>query len=692
MLLMLPMLIWIPPVSAQPEEPTWQMYRPKLDPHDSLHIDETVHNANTNDEASVGIGVHVWDYVEDWSWDPYNGRDGVCFRVALTANTRKGITYDCGGPYTYVEWINAVEPVPGVTGDNSGAWLDITLPYGVRFYGGPGYECHSAEYNEVWVCSNGFLSFDSEFADPPNIDEFPEPNEPNSLLAVHWADLLIDDQAEVTYYGDSDKFVVCWKNVLNENNGKRQTFEVIIENDRLFPRGQNLIKFLYKDVTWEDSGAIVCIEDQEGYKGTFGSYASNGEKLEFRSYKNSAEIKRLKIKIEKSDPNALIDIDEDPDRLRGINVMLDNDNLDENLLYEGAVNDALTLLMSSAIAVLLGSNAAGIIVEVSFITLEAVASYAKEFSPFKREEADIEDAGTNDTEAHVYVKAEGDLGWPVDAAVGAQVHWVFTDDNNEDHSIRITAELEYTYYDTNGVSYNGEISTSVNLKMEIGHALTISAGSGGTTDPPPGSYVYHKGTSVTVTASAYSGYTFDYWLLDGATVYGNPITVTMDADHTLKACFHYSGGGGGGGCPILYIYDGTEYFCEGLLDIHNPEGVDVIYDYSLVSTPQRVHGAYLMRLTEHPKTHSYIDQVKLYAILEDGIAIELPLIRAWHSEDGNVLPMLLYSDEWKADSLGADRNDGTSQSIDLKFAALSPNLEIRGFIFQIEGNNPEFKP
>jgi len=142
----------------------------------------------------------------------------------------------------------------------------------------------------------------------------------------------------------------------------------------------------------------------------------------------------------------------------------------------------------------------------------------------------------------------------------------------------------------------------------------------------------------------------------------------------------------GGGCPILYVWNGTDYFEEGLLDIHNPDGVDVVYNHTLVTKPQRVKGAYLMRLTEHPKTHSYIDQVKLYVVLEDETIIQLPLIWAWHSENGIVLPQLLFSDDWKTDTLGADWNNGVSQSIDLKFASLSPNLEIVGFVFQIEGN------
>jgi hypothetical protein len=145
--------------------------------------------------------------------------------------------------------------------------------------------------------------------------------------------------------------------------------------------------------------------------------------------------------------------------------------------------------------------------------------------------------------------------------------------------------------------------------------------------------------------------------------------------------------GGGGGCPILYVWNGEEYFCEGLLDIHNPEGTDVIYSHTLVTMPERVHGAYLFRLVEHPQTISHIDQVKLYAILKDKSLLELPLIYAWHSEYGNVLPQLLFSDDWRVDEYGANWNNGTSQSIDLKFAALSPNIEIMGFIFQIEGYN-----
>jgi hypothetical protein len=71
------------------------------------------------------------------------------------------------------------------------------------------------------------------------------------------------------------------------------------------------------------------------------------------------------------------------------------------------------------------------------------------------------------------------------------------------------------------------------------YTLTITAATGGTTSPAPGSYSYTEGASVTVTAIPDPGYKFANWLLDGAANTENPITITMDTDHTLEAVFEY---------------------------------------------------------------------------------------------------------------------------------------------------------
>jgi len=67
--------------------------------------------------------------------------------------------------------------------------------------------------------------------------------------------------------------------------------------------------------------------------------------------------------------------------------------------------------------------------------------------------------------------------------------------------------------------------------------LTVASTDTGTTIPPPGTYNYQAEFSLNVTAFPNSGYSFDYWLLDGEERKENPITIIMNANHTLKAFF-----------------------------------------------------------------------------------------------------------------------------------------------------------
>jgi len=144
----------------------------------------------------------------------------------------------------------------------------------------------------------------------------------------------------------------------------------------------------------------------------------------------------------------------------------------------------------------------------------------------------------------------------------------------------------------------------------------------------------------------------------------------------------------GGGCPILSVYDGTQYVSEGLLDIH--AFADVIRWHQVTTTPAPVDHRYNLRLTEHPQTISHIDTVRLIAVLEGGRLLTLPLVSAMHSARGNVLSELLRSDDVRVDELGADHNNGNSEFIDLQFVA-PPGLQIVGYWFVIEGYNRMIK-
>jgi hypothetical protein len=72
--------------------------------------------------------------------------------------------------------------------------------------------------------------------------------------------------------------------------------------------------------------------------------------------------------------------------------------------------------------------------------------------------------------------------------------------------------------------------------------LYLSAGEGGTTKPPPGTYRLRLGQKITLQAVPNEGYTYGTWTVDGADWGHVPqITVTMDTDH-IVICTFWKGG------------------------------------------------------------------------------------------------------------------------------------------------------
>lgn len=214
-------------------------------------------------------------------------------------------------------------------------------------------------------------------------------------------------------------------------------------------------------------------------------------------------------------------------------------------------------------------------------------------------------------------------------------------------------------YSTITATQSGQVIVEVGTDSNGRYAIALS----------PGTYIVR---------ASYSGY---YEI-------GQSVTVSDGVSTTLNFQLPRIIEGPGAGCPLLYAWDGSELVEEGLLNIHNADGVDVTYEHVLTTVPEPADGAYEFRLVEHPQTISEIDQVQLHAVLEDGTLRELHLMSAWHSEYGNVLNLLLNSDDRRAEEIGADHNGGTSQSMDLKLTALGPNANAVGFIFTIEGYNP----
>jgi len=648
---------------------------------------ETIGSSKTDGVASIVVGVGISDYIENTETIPY---DELRLRITTSANTRMGVQYEVWEEDYNYDWCDVSEPT-GITGDNDGAWLDIGFTF--LYYG--------VEYERVWVCSNGFLTLNKTSTNA-NSQSIPSTNEPNPVIAVFWRDLHPEWGGSITYgrdvyFNGGYYFVVSWNNV-PDNSGTPQTFQVLIQHRQGWGSSDfhNGIFFQYKSIT-KSYSTTVGTEDQVGNKGAPYNYNNlhNQACLGFDYFIAGYRLERLKIKLTKSDSYARIGVEEDD--TGGCNIKLKD--------YTNPYGDDFTFAIKTAAGLLLWK--AGIIWKGVLITAEAAGVLANDISPVKSEYT--QDAWEGDPEAWAYgdcIVENRSIIYcrPFDSTLATTISWKFTDANNRDHDLTVTAEAWYKDL-TNDNLYI--ISTSSTLNMYINSPPNTPSKPSGPYWYIEADWYYDYSTSTTDPDGDDVKYQFDWG--DGWTTttgyYSSGETVTRTHRWSSKGTYYvkvraydhddWSGWSpslkvivtSGTGCPVLSVYDGTEYVEEGLLDIHNPEGMDVVYEHSLAVTPQRVDGAYLFRLTEHPKTHSYIDQVKLYAVLEDGTLKELPLIWAWHSEDGNVLPMLLHSDEWKADTLGADLNEGTSQSIDLKFAALSPNLEIADFVFQIEGNN-----
>ena len=141
--------------------------------------------------------------------------------------------------------------------------------------------------------------------------------------------------------------------------------------------------------------------------------------------------------------------------------------------------------------------------------------------------------------------------------------------------------------------------------------------------------------------------------------------------------------GGGGGCPTLFIWNGSAYNDFGVIDIHNPENYDLIEEVPLSPRIVYINNYQAkIRLREGWEglnySHSEIDQVKLYAVI-NGTRYLCPLICASHSQTGNVLLPLLFSDNWKTDAY-------LLETINLRF--LVPYQNVDQYIFHIEGRNP----
>ena len=166
-------------------------------------------------------------------------------------------------------------------------------------------------------------------------------------------------------------------------------------------------------------------------------------------------------------------------------------------------------------------------------------------------------------------------------------------DSGADVTITAIPDSGYRFQEWNGDASGTDNPITITMDSDKNvtsifirqYQLTIAAGTGGTTNPSPGSYAHDTGESVSVRATPNSGYEFTDWSRDASGT-SNPITMTMDSDKSVTANFKKKGP-----CFIATAAYGSPFhpYVEALRDFRdnylmtNKLGrmfVDFYYEYS----------------------------------------------------------------------------------------------------------------
>ncbi len=129
----------------------------------------------------------------------------------------------------------------------------VELPFEFEFYG--------EAKNEVYISSNGFLTFNSSGATRYSNAQIPSTSIPNDLIAMFWDDLYPRNQGTVHYLVENNQFTVQYTDIGYFGNSSAQlTFQVILQ-------ANGSIKLQYLDVADDRNGATIGIENATGEEG-----------------------------------------------------------------------------------------------------------------------------------------------------------------------------------------------------------------------------------------------------------------------------------------------------------------------------------------------------------------------------------------------------------------------------------------
>lgn len=150
-----------------------------------------------------------------------------------------------GGSGTIIYLYDVAKP------DVPQGWIDypqgdtrtILLPFTFQYYG--------TSYNQVSICSNGWLSMGSTWMTDFRNWAIPAVLSPTAIIAPFWDDLYMGNGHVVYFYDETEhRFIVEWSRVANDYNDAPETFQVILYDPEHYPTvtGDGEILFQYHTV------------------------------------------------------------------------------------------------------------------------------------------------------------------------------------------------------------------------------------------------------------------------------------------------------------------------------------------------------------------------------------------------------------------------------------------------------------
>ena len=250
---------------------------------DQSAVSETLEPGQSSTKPVVisneGLGIMHWT-VGCTMFDMKSGEPQEPLGYRVTDEDKGGIeepyyapvTKGSGGPDAYgYQWIDSDE-----AGGPDFDWIDISaigteltlsddsysdaLSLGFQF---PFYE---NSYNDVYVSSNGLLSFGAGYTTTSN-SNLPNSSTPNNLIAMWWDDLDPPEAGNVYYYQDAanSRFIVSFEGIRNyqyPSGTGSLTFQAILYNT-----GRVVLQYKVMDPGADSDGlegATIGVEDAAG--------------------------------------------------------------------------------------------------------------------------------------------------------------------------------------------------------------------------------------------------------------------------------------------------------------------------------------------------------------------------------------------------------------------------------------------